>query len=251
VAPSGKAAARDRVVSRAREDLASAGGRWALRVNPPDTEWYRDDLRAAAEVAPPALVLPKAEDPGTVGELARRAREWGGAVAAMIETAAGVTRAGAIAESDEAVVALLVGSADLRRSLGARADEERRWERHVLGDVLLAARASGCAAVDSVYFRFRDDAGLDRHARVARDLGYDGKTCIHPSQVGVVHRVFSSTPDEVAWAEAVLASWERQEGERRGVIVVEGEMIEALHLEVARRLLARRPPDASHREDVP
>lgn len=249
VPPREKGAARERILSRAARDLAWAGDRWALRVNPPGTTWHDDDLRAAQAIRPPAIVVPKVEDPSAIASMARVARGWGGVVAAMIETARGATEAAAIASSDRAVAALIVGSADLRRSIGARPDDDRSWERHVLAEVLLAARASSCAAVDSVYFRFRDAAGLERHARVARDLGYDGKTCIHPSQIPVVHRVFSSTPDEIAWAEAVIAGWEREDGARRGVVVVDGEMIEALHLKVARRPLDRRPPDGAPRGD--
>jgi citrate lyase subunit beta/citryl-CoA lyase len=102
---------------------------------------------------------------------------------------------------------------------------------------------SGCAALDSVYFRYRDAAGLERHARVARELGYDGKSCIHPDQVPVLHAVFASTADEIAWARRVLDAWRDGDGEGRGVVAMAGaEMIESLHVRLAERILSRATP---------
>jgi citrate lyase beta subunit len=144
-----------------------------------------------------------------------------------------------LAGSNERIDLLIYGAADLRRSLGARPDPERRWETLALQEILLAARMHGCEAIDSVYFHYQDPEGLVKHARVARDLGYDGKSCIHPDQIALIHEVFSTTEEERAWAEKVLAAWDDQEGEKSGVITLEGEMIEALHLEVARRILSR------------
>jgi citrate lyase beta subunit len=102
-----------------------------------------------------------------------------------------------------------------------------------------------CSAIDSVFFRFLDAEGLQAEARVARDLGYDGKSCIHPAQVSTIHDVFTSTPEEVAWARAVLRAWSEEDGDGRGVVVLDGEMIEALHVRVAERLLGRSQGDGS------
>ena len=96
-------------------------------------------------------------------------------------------------------------------------------------------------AVDGVQFHFRDPAALEAEARVARDIGFDGKSCIHPGQIEAIHRVFSSTPEELAWARGVLETWDESDGKHTGVVVMDGEMIEALHLDVARRILDRAP----------
>ena len=108
-----------------------------------------------------------------------------------------------------------------------------------MGEILLAARMHRCQAIDAVYFRYKNRDGLVREAEIARSLGFDGKSCIHPGQVEPIHQVFSSTEEEIVWARKILAAWKDQDGDRKGVIVVDGEMIEALHLEVARKILAR------------
>jgi citrate lyase subunit beta/citryl-CoA lyase len=159
----------------------------------------------------------------------------------MIETALGLGRVRDLASAHPRVTFLLYGSADLRRSLGANPDPDRNWERHALHEIVLAARMHGCRAIDGVQFRFRDLDALARDATIARDLGFDGKSCIHPGQVETVHRVFSSTADEIAWARGVLETWEAEDGAARGVVVRDGEMIEALHLAIARRILDRAP----------
>jgi citrate lyase subunit beta/citryl-CoA lyase len=185
------------------------------------------------------VVLAKAEDEAAVTAVADAVGHAGGRLGLMIETATGLSRVRELA-SHPSVDVLVYGSADFRLSIGARADPERSWERAALFEILLAARTHGCAAVDSVYFRFRDDEGLAHDARIARGLGFDGKSCIHPGQVATIHRVFASDPEEVAWARAVLAAWSDQDGERRGIVTLDGgEMIEELHLRMARRILDR------------
>ncbi len=238
VAPGEKATARGNVRAAAMRGQLPQD-RWALRVNHHDSEWTEGDLQLVEELNPPTVVVPKAEDPRHVARLADR-----GAVATIaltIETALGVGRARELAAAHARVDALLYGSADLRRSLGARPGADRGWERHAMSEILLAARMAGCAAIDAVTFEFRDAAKLERDALVARELGFDGKSCIHPGQIETIHRVFSSTPEELDWAERVLEAWRDQDGDRAGVVVLGEEMIEALHLDIARRILARRP----------
>ena len=238
VPPSEKASARDNL-----RETASSGqlplARWMIRINPAATPWQSDDLELVETLRPHAVVLPKVEDPNESSALAARFARHGSATVVMIETARGVNVAAAIAASPN-VQALIVGSADLRLSLGAVADSDRNWERHALSQILFAARANGIAAFDGVYFHVRDLDGLRAHAMVARDLGYDGKTCIHPDQVSVVRDVFSSAPAEIEWAQRVLSAWEAEDGAARGIIVVDGEMIESLHLAMAKRILERR-----------
>jgi citrate lyase beta subunit len=133
----------------------------------------------------------------------------------------------------------IVGSADLRASLRARPDADRVWEHYALSHVLLAARRFNRIAIDSVYFRYQDDAGLRAHAALARTLGYDGKSCIHPAQVATIHDVYKSTAEELAWARRVLAAWAGGDGAAKGVVAMDGEMIEPLHVGLAERILER------------
>lgn len=238
VGPDEKDAAREHV----RHAVAGGtlGGRpWMLRVNGGPAGPPAEDLTLVGYAKPPGVVLPKAEDPAVVRSLAARFAEHGATTALMIETAAGVARAVELAGAHADVRLLILGSADLRLSLGARPDGERSWERHALSEVLLAARVHGAAAIDSVYFRYKDTEGLRRHAGIARDLGYDGKSCIHPSQIAPIHEVYASTPDELAWARRVLDAWTAGRGATVGVVAMDGEMIEALHVTVARRILER------------
>lgn len=237
VSPADKEAARA-AVRRLVADGGLAGARWMLRVNDAPG-LYDADLELAAELQAPAVVLPKAESLERVTHLAAAAAGWGARVALMIETAAGVGRAAKLASASRAV-ALILGSADLRLSLGARPDDARCWERTAMGQVLLAARECGSHAIDSVFFRFKDREGLRRHGRIARDMGYDGKSCIHPGQIDVIHEVWAAEAGEVAWAHRVIDAWENGGGAARGVIALDGEMIEALHVELARRILRRR-----------
>jgi citrate lyase beta subunit len=240
VAPDDKAAAREnlRVVAAAGR---LAGERlWMVRINATGAPWHDDDLALVEELAPPAVLVPKAEDPGMVRDLALRFARHDSDTALMIETAIGLGRTRELAGAHPRVGMLVYGNADLRLSLGARPDDARVWERHALHEILLGARMSDCLAIDAVHFHFKDLQALAAHARIARDLGYDGKSCIHPLQTRVIHEVFASSPEEVRWAGAVLDQWEKQDGDAKGVIVVDGEMIEALHVTVARRILARR-----------
>jgi citrate lyase subunit beta/citryl-CoA lyase len=240
VPPDAKTEARDHV-RRAFADGAFPVGRWGIRVNGVGHPEHASDLDLVAETTPPFAVLPKADDVDAVAGIAGTWAAHGTATGLMIETAAGVGRVRALAAAHPRVTALIVGSADLRLSLRARPDADRTWERHALGEVLLAARMHGCRAIDAVYFRFRDPRGLEREAAIARDLGFDGKSCIHPGQVATIHEVFSSTPEDLAWARAVLEAWRSGDGASRGVVVHDGEMIEALHIDLARRILERAP----------
>ncbi|NNE09665.1 MAG: CoA ester lyase [Gemmatimonadetes bacterium] len=239
VAPAEKSAARDNVREAAGKGRLPHD-RWGLRVNHDGSKWFEDDMQLAEEVKPPAVVLPKAEDPVVVASVAGRVTGDDCAIALMIETALGVGRARELAAADGSVNALFYGAADLERSLGARPGADRTWERHAMSEIVLAARMAVCAAIDAVTFAYRNEEKLESDARVARELGFDGKGCIHPAQIETIHRVFSSTSDEVEWAERVLREWKTQDGERAGVVVIGHEMIEGVHVEIARRILARR-----------
>jgi len=239
VASEQKNEARDNV--RAAVTSGVLGGRpWMLRVNGGRGGLLPADLTLVGFAKPAIVVVPKAEDPDFVRTLAARFADHGAATALMIETATGVARAMELMGAHETVCMAIVGSADLLVSLRARPDAERRWEHHALGQVLLAARRYGHLAIDSVYFRYEDGAGLRAHASIARGLGYDGKSCIHPSQVPGIHEVYASTPDERAWAERVRSAWAEGDGHAKGVVAMDGEMIESLHVTLAERILERK-----------
>ena len=236
VAPADKDLARDNV-RRAFSSGVFKQRPWALRVNGGASGPPPEDLVLVGFANPTGVVLPKAEDPAAVRGWATRFAEHGAWTGLMIETAIGVAHVAALARSHTEVRMLIAGSADLRLSLGARPDTGRVWESHALWAILLAARVHDAAAIDSVYFPYRDLDGLRTHAALARELGFDGKTCIHPSQVPVVHEVYASTPDERDWARRVLAAWEQGQGASKGIVAMDGEMIEALHVTLARRFL--------------
>jgi citrate lyase subunit beta / citryl-CoA lyase len=241
VAPGDKSAARDHLREAWSQGWISSGPSWSVRVNAYGSPWYDEDTDLVEELKPPRTILAKAETPDAIVDLAEHLSLGEGRIGLMIETARGVGQVRALAATHSRVDLLILGSADLRLSLGARPDADRRWELHSLSEIVLAARMHGCRAIDSVFFHYREPDALAAHARIARDLGYDGKSCIHPDQVAPIHEVFSSTAEELAWAHGVLRAWVEQNGARNGVVVHDGEMIEALHLDVAERILERAP----------
>jgi citrate lyase subunit beta/citryl-CoA lyase len=235
VLPEAKDDARSRAV-RLWNEVDFGGSEALLRVNAPGTPWHEADLEAAARLRPAGVVLPKCEDPAAVAGVAARLRDV--PLFLMVETARGVLAAPELARTPLAA-ALHFGAADFRASVRASRDPEEAELALARGTLVLAARAAGIEAFDTPFFDYRDEAGLEASARRARMLGFDGKTCIHPGQVTVVNRVFSPSEAEVARAERTVAALETAAREGRGVATVDGEMVEPLHAEEARRTLDR------------
>jgi citrate lyase beta subunit len=235
VLPGAKEDARARA-ERLWLELDLGGSEVLLRVNAPGTPWHEADLDVAARIRPAGVVLPKCEEPGRVAAVA--ARLGAAPLFLMVETARGVLAAAELARVPGAA-ALLFGAADFRASVRASRDPEEAELALARGTLVLAARAAGIEAFDTPFFDYRDDAGLERSARRARTLGFDGKTCIHPGQVAIVNHVFSPSEEEVARAERIVAALEAAAREGRGVATVDGEMVEPLHAAEARRTLAR------------
>lgn len=236
VHPDAKEAARERL-ERLWREVDFGGAEVLLRVNAPGSPWHEADLVAAARIRPAGVVLPKCEDPAVVESLDARLG-WGLPLFLMIETARGVIAAAELARVPRSA-GLLFGAADYRESTraGRTADElELLLPRSA---VVLAARAAGVEAFDTPFFAYRDEAGLEASAQRARALGFDGKTAVHPAQVAAINRVFTPTPAEVERAGRVVAALEEAAGQGRGVATVDGEMVEALHLAEARRILSR------------
>jgi citrate lyase subunit beta/citryl-CoA lyase len=220
-----KAEARAAAVAAAQVGF---GGRpVAIRVNAHGDPWHHDDVAAVAASAADYLILPKVQSAGKVEAVTRAA---GKPVLAMIETARGVLAAHFIARESAGLIA---GTNDLAADLNLRTDSGRRGLVHSLQTIVVAARAAGLAAFDGVYNRLEDDAGLAAECEEGRDYGFDGKTIIHPSQIETANRIFGASPEELEAAERLMAA--ASGGAERH----EGRMIEAMHVEQARRLLAR------------
>jgi citrate lyase subunit beta/citryl-CoA lyase len=241
VAPAAKPAARAAAVA-----AISAGG-WddrvvALRVNGLDTPWGLADLSVAAATGAAAVVLPKVEGAVAVAAAERVLGMHGAgaqlALWAMIETPRGVLAAAEIAAASPRLECLVAGTSDLVKDLRARHTPARAEVATALGLVLLAARAHGLAALDGVHLDLQDDAGFEAACRHGRDLGFDGKTLIHPKTIEVANRVFAPTEEEVAAAREIIAAHAAATARGEGVTVVGGRLVEGLHVEIARRTVA-------------
>jgi (3S)-malyl-CoA thioesterase len=241
VAAEAKDAARDLVAAAVAE--GGYGERKILiRVNGPDTPWGAADLDMAIAAAPDAILLPKVGLPTDITtvatEIARRGsrdtRIW-----AMIETPQGVLNTASIATSSPMLEGFVLGTNDLLKDLQAQPRADRLALIPSLALCLLAARAVGLVCVDGVYNAFRDDDGLRAECAQGRDLGFDGKTLIHPAQIAIANTVFAPDDDQIALAKRQVAAFEEADSRGEGVAVLDGRIVENLHVETARQTLAK------------
>ena len=241
VAPEAKPAARERVGA-----AAASGGyghrELAIRVNGIGTIWYADDVRASAAAGPDAVVVPKVGSAAEVHAV-EAALEAAGAhdrtmIWGMLETPAAVLHAEEIAGASERLTVLVMGTNDLARELHAVAEPGRQPLLGGLQLCLLAARAAGKVLLDGVYNDVTEVSGFEAECRQARHLGFDGKTLIHPSQVEPCNRVFAPSDEELEAAGRIIGAFEEAERLGRGVVTVDGRMVESLHVAEARRTLA-------------
>ncbi len=217
------------------------GGREVtIRVNGADTEWHRDDLAAACAVGPDAVVVPKVSSADAVLELVEamagfdapdHTKLW-----AMVETPAAMLHCEEIASASDRLTVLVMGTNDLAKELYAAHVPGRHPLLTGLGLALLAARATGRAILDGVYNDVQDTDGFLAECRQGREMGFDGKTLVHPGQVDGANAAYAPSEEEVADARGVLRAW--AEGEGSGVVTYRGRMVENLHVESARRTLA-------------
>jgi (3S)-malyl-CoA thioesterase len=207
-----------------------------VRINGLDTEWGRDDARAARDMDCDAILLPKVGSPGDVDALAEII--WDTPVWAMMETPAGMLNAHAIA-AHPLVAGFVLGTNDLAKELNTRFRADREPLLTGLGLCLLAAKAEGVIAIDGVYNAFKDAAGLEAECLQGRDMGFDGKSLIHPAQVEIANRAFAPSPKEIDLARRQIAAFEETEASGQGVAVVDGRIVENLHVATARELLAK------------
>jgi citrate lyase subunit beta/citryl-CoA lyase len=242
VAPDAKAQARAQVV-----DAVKAGGFGSrevlIRINGIDTPWHADDLDAAAHAAPDAILVPKI---GRVEQLERvgqrlldmktnlKTRIW-----AMIETPEAIFNINALAaeahDSETRLAGFVVGTNDLAKETRARIVPGRQPMLSWLMGCLLAAHAHGIDILDGVYNDFSDTKGFEAECAQARDMGFDGKTLIHPNQIEPCNAVLSPSAEEVAQARKLIAAFELPENQGKGVVQVDGRMVERMHAEMARR----------------
>jgi citrate lyase beta subunit len=246
VTPDRKLEARATVV-RLLGEIDFGGKEIFVRINALATEWGLEDARAVVAVGAPGLVIPKCESVEEVTTVApvmqsRYHQPIGGQtrkLLCLIETPRGVFASREIAESNELVAGLMFGAADLSRDLGAVLSEDEGEVLFARSQVLLAARAAGVAAYDSPHFAIEDLEGLRRRCVAARNLGYDGKTAIHPSHIEIVNEVFAPTAEQIAEAERVIEAMAAAQAEGRGVIRLDGKMIDQVHLAAAMKVLER------------
>ncbi|HXQ47418.1 MAG TPA: CoA ester lyase [Caulobacteraceae bacterium] len=240
VAPDAKPEARARAV-----EAAAAGGfgrrELVIRCNGLDTPWGAEDLAAAAAAGPDAILVPKVSAAADIAAYAaavaaapERTALW-----AMIETPAAVMALREIAAASAAhrTTCWVIGLNDLAKAMGGRQTPDRAPHLPILSLCVAAARAEGLAILDSVFNGIDDLASLENQCRQAADIGFDGKSLIHPSQIETANRLFSPDPAEVAWSRAVIAAFAQPENRMRGALQVEGRLAERLHLEQAERLV--------------
>lgn len=241
VAPDAKAEARGRVCDAVGS--GEYGGReLTIRVNGLDTEWHGDDLAAAAKAGPAAVVVPKVGSVADVHAIEAGLEKAGApdhtAIWAMVETPAAMLSALDIASASERLTVLVMGTNDLAKELHAEHVPGRQPLLTGLGLCLLAARATGKVILDGVYNDIKDPDGFEAECVQGRQMGFDGKTLIHPSQLEPANRVWAPADDAVEDARALIATFEEGIAAGKGVVTHNGRMIENMHVDNARRLIA-------------
>ena len=242
VAPDAKDAARAQVA-----EIVKGGGfgnrEVFIRVNATDTPWHADDLAAAAQAGPDAILIPKVSNPETLELIGRRlldmhtdtrTRVW-----AMIETPLAIFNILPIAaqarDSESRLAGFVLGTNDLAKDTRARLVPGRAPMLPWLMTVLAAARIYGIDVLDGVYNDLGNAEGFAAECAQGVDLGFDGKTLIHPNQIGPCNTAFSPSADEVAWARKMIAAFDLPENKSKGVVSIDGRMVERLHADMARR----------------
>ena len=257
VAPEAKAQARDAVVKALNQGF---GDREVLvRINRLDTRWWVDDIDAAASARPDAVLVPKVSSPRQLQDLAARLVDMGTdphvRVWAMMETPLAVLNvrdvAAAALDSETRLAGFVMGTNDLAKDTRARLVPGRAPMVPWLMNCIAAARAYGLDILDGVYNDLDNADGFVEECRQARDLGFDGKTLIHPRQIEPCNEAFSPTPEEVETARKTIAAFDLPENENKAVIQIDGRMIERLHAEMARRTVAIADAIAKSRQQQP
>ncbi len=241
VAPDAKVEARARVCAAAQSGEYGAK-EIAIRANGLDTAWHADDLRAIAKAGPAAVVVPKVNSAADVVAI-NKALEAAGApdhtkIWAMLETPVAILHAEQIATASDRLTVLVMGTNDLAKELHTEHVPGRQPLLFALSRCLLAARLAGKVILDGVYNDIQNEDGFAAECLQARQMGFDGKTLIHPSQVGPCNSAFAPSAAEIEQAREIISAFEEAEAAGKGVVTVNGRMIENLNVESSRRVLA-------------
>lgn len=245
VAPDGKAEARALVA-----DKVKAGGygkrEVVIRINGLDTPWGAEDMAAAVAAGPDAILAPKVNEPAMVHRLSEMMMDLGApqtiGLWAMMETPIAMLRAKEIAETTQSpevrLQAFVMGTNDLAKELFCAHTPDRLPMLTSLSLCLLAGRAFGLSVIDGVHNAIKDMEGFEAVCVQGQEMGFDGKTLIHPSQIEPCNRIFRPSAEEVTWSEKIIAAFDLPENAGKGVVTVDGKMVELLHAENARRVVA-------------
>jgi len=240
VAPEAKALARKQVAAAVK---AGGFGRRevVVRVNGLDTEWASDDIAAVARCGADAILFPKIQSAADVLQ-AILLLEQAGAPATlplwiMAETPRCILNIDSIAGASPRLVCIVAGTSDLGRELRIRPTPARDGAVGALTMIVLAARAHGLDAIDGVHLDLADEAGFDAVCRQGRDMGFDGKTLIHPKQIEGANRAFAPSDAELEQARTITAAWREARAQGKGIAVVSGRLVEKLHVDEAERLI--------------
>lgn len=240
VAPDAKAQARENI-TRAIAQGGYGARELVVRTNGLVTPWGYDDLVMAARSGAHAVLIPKVESGDEVRKVAQILAANGApdslAIWCMMETPRGMLRAEEIADSSPRLGALVMGTSDLAKDLHCAHTSMRLPMITSLGLCMLAARAAGLAILDGVYLDLNDDAGFAASCVQGKELGFDGKTLIHPKTVAATNQIYAPHPDEIAWSRRIIEAHAAAVAEGKGVLLVEGKLIENLHVENARRVV--------------
>ncbi len=242
VAPEEKGAARQSLRDWFAANPASSFER-IIRINALAGEWGTDDLAAATDCAPDAVLVPKVDGPRELRDIDDALDEIDADIAvwAMIETPRAILNLGALAElgrdRSARLKCFVAGTNDLAKETGVAVTPDRRYLAPWLSQIVLAARAGGLGALDGPFNDFRDTAGFAEQCAEAARMGFDGKTLIHPAQIDAANAAFAPNADAVAEAQAIRAAFAQPENTGKGVISLGGRMVERLHLAQAEQLL--------------
>jgi citrate lyase subunit beta/citryl-CoA lyase len=242
VLPEAKIAARERIVA----EIACGGygpREVVVRINGLGTDWFVDDIAAFAVSGADALLVPKVDGPDTVLRVAENMDAAGApadmGIWCMLETPLGVLNARDTAAAHPRLRALTLGTADLSKELHADLHAPDRLPLLTsIGLAILAARAYGLAVLDAPHFDLEDDAGFERVCRQGKSFGFDGKTLLHPKTIAPANEIYGPSAEEIAWSKRAIVAWSEAAREGKGVTLLDGKLVENLHVAEAERIIA-------------
>lgn len=240
VAPDKKEVARDIIAEFIRKNHFD-NKQIIIRINGLNTQWSEDDLRVACALNPDAILIPKVEKKEEIGRVNELMNDFGAAedtkIWAMIETPLGVLNAKNIATSYNRLTCLIMGTSDLTNDLRASHMDDRTPLLYSLSHTILAARAAGKEVLDGVHLNLKNIDGFVKSCQQGKELGFDGKSLIHPDQIGAANLTFGPSPEDIDHSLQIIAAFEQATSNGMGIAVLGGKLIENLHVENAKRVI--------------